>query len=495
MANLLLLTFLLSDFTLKWDIPKGTVYSAARICVGDTDRDGNYELIFRPNTYGVHSIYYCELYPLGVWQIDSLYSNIWGVIWELGDFDQDGLSDLLVIGGIVVPPSLKFIGVIESPDSFSYPTQEVWRDTLCDTISGGGADDSGYSVFDIDHDGLLEILGGGDGLPHYFWIQENVGDNQYEKVYSTNPDTTLWSLPYSTHACGDFDGDTKIEFAMGALSSHSIDTAYYWIYESSANNTYEKIIQGLLPTKNIKDCFVVADADRDGKIEFVVKGYTILHQPSYTISAFIFEAIGDNTYEILKVFSIPYSSSADYWGGHSDAGDVDGDSVPEIVLEACQDIYIIKSAGNDSFYVWDVLPGNLTGSNVRIFDLDNNGLNEIIISGNNYTRIYEYVSGNIEETVLHSTPKTMFLEISPNPFKLQTNIRYLQHKDKDININVYDSKGSLVRNLLEENFGSGVKTIIWDGKDNVGKQLPYGVYFLRLETSDRSITKKIIKLK
>ncbi len=389
MGNLILIAFLLSGFTLKWNVPKGTNYSLGMLCIGDTDRDGNYELIFHPDTYGQRNIYYCELMESGAWQIDSFYSSIWEGIWELADFDNDGLFDLLVTGGEVVPPCFAYLGVLESPDSFSYPTQEVWRDTACDTISGGGPDDSGYDVFDIDGDGLTEILGRGDGLPNWFWIWENTGNNQYVQVFGDNPDTTLRASPHSTHACGDFDGDGKNEFVMGAPSSFTPNWAWYWVYESPASNIYEKVIQDSLVTKNIKDCFVVADADRDGKKEFVVKGNTYAHQPPYTISAFVCEAVSDNTYGILKAFAYPFDPIADYWGGHSDAGDVDGDSVPEIVLEACSVVPIIKAAGNDSFYVWYTLPGNMTGSHIRVFDLDRNGLNEILISGNNQTRIYE----------------------------------------------------------------------------------------------------------
>jgi len=265
--------------------------------------------------------------------------------------------------------------VVESPDSFSYSTQEVWRDTVGVPLI------LPISVFDIDNDGFPEILdNNGNGQPHYFWIFESIGNNQYDTVYTANPDPTLTDFPSSTHACGDFDNDGKIEFVMGGLSAGLLG-ATYWVYESPANNTYEQIIQGYVPTKNIRDCFTVPDADCDGKMEFIIKGFNT------QTNAFIFEAIGDNTYEIVKTFNLSYGG--DYFGGYSEASDVDGDSIPEIVLESNDYVYIIKSANNDSFYLWDTLPGNPGGSSVRVFDIDGNGLSEIIISGGNQTRIYE----------------------------------------------------------------------------------------------------------
>ena len=119
--------------------------------------------------------------------------------------------------------------------------------------------------------------------------------------------------------------------------------------------------------------------------------------PTARIHAFIFEATGDNTYEIIDTFDL-FGGHNSYYGGYSDVGDVDGDGIPEIALEGCQNIYIIKAAGNDSFYVWEILPGNTGGSSVRVYDIDGNGLSEVVISGNNQTRIYEYEVGITEST-------------------------------------------------------------------------------------------------
>ena len=65
-------------------------------------------------------------------------------------------------------------------------------------------------------------------------------------------------------------------------------------------------------------------------------------------------------------------------------------------LEARQNVFIIKASGNDSFYVWDTLPGNAPGSSIGVYDIDGNGYWEIVMSGNDETRIYEYDFG-IEE--------------------------------------------------------------------------------------------------
>ena len=478
---LIFCVFLSGDFVQRWYIPQGVSgFGNTRVQISDTDRDGNLEFIF--TTYGSWPayIYFYELHLPNVWEVDSVLLPGGDLLWDSGDFDGDGFYDLVLQFHIENPSLADGIMIFESPDSFSYPTQEVWRDTI------GQAAVTPISVADIDQDGLPEVVKvGANGID--FVIYESNGDNLYEKIYEDTIQGIL--TPLSTLAFGDFDEDGEMEFVLGNLSDGV--GAAYWLYESPTDNTYEFIHSGSVPTKNIKDCFSVPDADGDGKLEFVVKGFTPLDARTH---AFIFEATGDNTYEIIKSFNL---AGGDYYGGYSDAGDVDGDSVPEIVLESASYVYIIKTAGNDSFYVWDTLPGHNSGSSIAVYDIDENGLAEIIISGNNETRIYEYDAGGMEEARSKIQEIRYRLQVQPNPFKDKLNIKY-QISDKNrVNMKIYNAAGLLVKDfsLYSSGIGGQVSVKVWDGKDNSGQQVPSGVYFVRLETPNKSITKKIIKLK
>ncbi len=399
---------------------------------------------------------------------------------------MDGLSDL-VFQASAGPPNL-LISIAESPDSLSYPTQEVWRDTVGPPLV------LPIGVYDIDQDGKPEIVKNRATPYGYLGIFESVGNNIYDLIFADDPDTLGYEAPAATFAFGDFDGDTHNEFVPAGGDE------WYWIYESPADNTYEKISEGQLLTANIRDCFSVPDADSDGKLEFVVKGYTPMNG---RVQAFIFEATGDNTYQIVKSHDLGGITTFDYYGGYSDAGDVDGDTIPEIVLESATCVYLIKSAGNDSFYIWDTLPGNFSGSNVRVTnDIDQNGLNEIVISGNNETRIYEYVPGEIEENDLRSTPYALRLKVYPNPFRDKVSIVF-SARNKGVKthtaqalfpcIKIYDATGRLVRQWGQETMRLS-NQILWDGTDDSNALLSPGIYFVRLETANTSVTKKIIKL-
>jgi hypothetical protein len=445
------------------------------ILVYDTDHDEQVELIFRRWIAQSFGVYFAEFVPPDSWDIyESIYVDS-VLVWGSGDFDNDGYTDLVTYGDASSGgPPVPIISVYESPDSLSYPADEAWRDTVdIGTVQP-------ICVYDIDKDGITEVLqtGGEVGTSYYidFSIYESIGDNDYEvKYYFESPET-----PVSTVAFGDFDGDSLNEFVLGTIDGQ------YSIFESPGNDIYTPICVNVqLPTLNIIDCFSVSDADSDGKLEFVVKGYVF---PSAEIHAFIFEAISDNTYQIIKTFTLP---GGYYWGGYSDAGDVDGDSIPEIVLEARQNVFIIKASSNDSFYLFDSIPGNNSGSSVRVFDIDGNGLSEVVISGNDQTRIYEYQVG-INELVNVDVERVRFY-LFPNPSRGELNIVFKDQGGSEFAIKIYDASGGLVKKYRRP-ISTQQYRISWDCKDNNGHKIPSGVYFIQLETVDYSETRRVVLL-
>jgi hypothetical protein len=106
---------------------------------------------------------------------------------------------------------------------------------------------------------------------------------------------------------------------------------------------------------------------------------------------------------------------------------------------------------------------------------------------------------------------SLVLESSPNPFQAITIIRYTLPRDSrqyvvgsrqgktNVQLAVYDITGSLVKTLVD--YPSRImshesrKTVMWDGRDEKGKQVPNGIYFYRLESGDIITTKKITFLK
>jgi len=64
-----------------------------------------------------------------------------------------------------------------------------------------------------------------------------------------------------------------------------------------------------------------------------------------------------------------------------------------------------------------------------------------------------------------------------------------------VNLTAYDITGRVVRTFFEESFLKTNQNITWDGRDDLNRKLPNGIYFLRFETDDCCKTEKTILLK
>ena len=84
----------------------------------------------------------------------------------------------------------------------------------------------------------------------------------------------------------------------------------------------------------------------------------------------------------------------------------------------------------------------------------------------------------------------------PNPFNPSTSIFYSIVEEGNVELNVYNIKGQLVKSLLNEHQLIGNHTVIWDGTDINERKVSSGLYFYRLEVNDKIIDiKKMIMLK
>ncbi len=93
----------------------------------------------------------------------------------------------------------------------------------------------------------------------------------------------------------------------------------------------------------------------------------------------------------------------------------------------------------------------------------------------------------IPQTILHSN--------YPNPFNPTTRISFSVPFEGKVNLSVYNTKGQLVKTLINRRIIPGSHIVNWDGQDNAGKQVASGVYFYKLKTHDSDISKKMLLLK
>ncbi|MDD3536504.1 MAG: choice-of-anchor J domain-containing protein, partial [Candidatus Cloacimonetes bacterium] len=83
----------------------------------------------------------------------------------------------------------------------------------------------------------------------------------------------------------------------------------------------------------------------------------------------------------------------------------------------------------------------------------------------------------------------------PNPFNPETTISYSMVNAGPVNIDIYNQKGQLVKNLVNGNATAGNHTIVWNGTDNNGKNVSSGIYYYKMNAGKYSSTKKMIMMK
>jgi hypothetical protein len=83
----------------------------------------------------------------------------------------------------------------------------------------------------------------------------------------------------------------------------------------------------------------------------------------------------------------------------------------------------------------------------------------------------------------------------PNPFNPETAIRFSTRENGHVRLTVYNLKGQLVRNLVDNDLEAGNHRVIWNGRDNGGRAVSSGIYLYRMETPGYSNTMKMMLMK
>ncbi len=107
----------------------------------------------------------------------------------------------------------------------------------------------------------------------------------------------------------------------------------------------------------------------------------------------------------------------------------------------------------------------------------------------------------LQNLLLSMRPETTaLLPNYPNPFNPETWIPYHLANGSDVQITIYDTKGSMIRILSLGHRAAGYYTdknraAYWDGRNNVGERIASGIYFYQLQADSISQLRKMVILK
>jgi hypothetical protein len=100
-------------------------------------------------------------------------------------------------------------------------------------------------------------------------------------------------------------------------------------------------------------------------------------------------------------------------------------------------------------------------------------------------------------TAVEETPDASAVVLSnhPNPFNPMTTVSFTLPNAGHAVVAIYDAKGQMVVQLVDEVLAAGPHTVDWDGRDAYGASMPSGTYFCRLATSWGVETRKMSLLR
>jgi hypothetical protein len=87
------------------------------------------------------------------------------------------------------------------------------------------------------------------------------------------------------------------------------------------------------------------------------------------------------------------------------------------------------------------------------------------------------------------------LAVVPNPFAANADVHFSlspQASAGAVRLTVVDVTGRQVRTLVDGRLSAGAQLLRWNGADDLGRALPSGIYFSRLQTAEGTKTQKVI---
>ena len=259
---------------------------------------------------------------------------------DAGDIDDDGLSDLvMMVSDLTESGWVNSMRVYESESAGTYPTQLAWEKIK--VVNPTDIAKAGL-IADTDGDGRQEIVTQEDLWPgpYALIIYENDGDNSYVESYSgVIPGTS--NLIQSWEVANDVDGDGRSEILMGGwLEGNSRVIAF----ENTGDNDYEIVWSwDFDPTINVTFIVDAGDLDGDGEKEFLAGGLQGGPLDSYL---HVFEAVGDNEFQIVATFVRPNTVEA---YSSANLADVHGDGQREIVFGTAWSVAIYENTGDNAW--------------------------------------------------------------------------------------------------------------------------------------------------
>lgn len=420
---------------------------------------------------------------------DTLWTRTYGgVDWDAGRSVQQ-TSD----GGYIIAGHTESFGA-GSWDVYLIKTNSL-GDTLWVRTYGGTNVDAGLSVQQIS-DGDYIVVGytasfGASCDDVYIVKTDSLGNALWTKMYGGSLYDFAWSVQETADNGFIIAGSTN-SFGAGMADIYLLRT------DSSGDTLWTKTFGG-------------ADADVGYAVQKTTDGgYIVI---GYTFSF----GLGEQDVYLIKTDSLGDTLWTRTYGG----SDIDGGVSVQVTADGGffiagyttsfgmgdLDVYLIK-VDSDGDTIWTRTFGGISSDKGYSAQQTYDG--GYIIVGNTYSfgaglfDVYliktELDVGIKEERDRRHKTTDIRLATHPNPFtdKVRINLGMddVGCKMDDISLNIYDVSGRLIKSFQLPTAYSLLPTVFkWDGRDNEGKRVSGGVYFLKLKAGEYNTTSKLLKMR
>jgi hypothetical protein len=180
--------------------------------------------------------------------------------------------------------------------------------------------------------------------------------------------------------------------------------------------------------------------------------------------------------------------------------DIDGDGEKEAVFDVYEFYpgFQIKIVNPQTSSVETTLVYTKLGT---VLDIDNDGYPELLVTYEDGVSMYLRIWGG-GGTGIGSDPGSAIVprgfnlsQNYPNPFNPSTDIKYSVSENDKVSLKIYNTRGQLVRTLVNEKKTPGEYVVRWNGRNDADRNLASGTYFYQITVGDYSSTKKAVVLK
>lgn len=416
---------------------------------GGTDQEKFYSGEVVPDTSGYICLGYTKSFGAGaedfyLVKTDTAGDTIWTRTYGGTDVEIGQYVEPLVDGGFILTGSTKSYGAGDY-DVYLVKIDSV-GDTLWTRTYGGSGEDEGYEVHQCPDGGYIitgytksSEISNGD-YDAYLIKTDSIGDTAWTKAYGGETEDKA----HSVKPCSDGG-----YILLGYTFSFGNPSADLWLIktDSIGDTTWTKTYGG-----------IVDDFGEEVFEDTIEAGFF------FTGKTQSFGA-GDKDVWLVRTDTLGDTLWTMIWGGENDDR---GHSVAFVPWDSG---YLIagytKTYGPANEDIWLIRTGLGEPYDPPV------GIEEVEFSERDFSLSQNY----------------------PNPFLGRTTIKYAVPSKVNVTLKIYDISGRIVKTIFDKEIEAGSYTVIWDGRNNSGKKVPGGIYFLRFKTEKHNFTRKMLKMK